>query len=62
VLSYRQFPADLEDLQEVEELPVGVSADGDGRTDLDVIGFTDEDLLGLDWKGGTLSQMSLTSL
>jgi len=44
---YWQFAADLEYLEQVEELAVGVSADGDGRTDMDHVGLSYQDFLGL---------------
>ena len=41
---------------------MGVSADGDRCSDLNIVGFVDENLFDLSEWGVTLSQMSLTSL
>jgi hypothetical protein len=47
VVRVRQLPADLEDLQQVEELPVGVSAHSHWRPDMHQVGLLTQDLLGL---------------
>lgn len=46
-MEYRQFAANLEDLEQVEELAVGVSTDSDGCAYMDHVGFRNENFFGL---------------
>jgi hypothetical protein len=45
---YRQLPADLEDLQQVIELSVNVSADGDRGPHVDEVGLSSQHFARLD--------------
>lgn len=58
---YGEFAADLEDFKQVEELPVGVAADGDRGAHMHEVGLGDQDLLGLHNWMSTFSQICLTS-